>query len=280
MVFGQSQLISCTSITVPKDHQPFIHIHKILKTQDKQTTFFFFQPTRHYWPPKPPTQSKPATKAPTSLLIRQNKSTRKLREFNISTIKKKNLKSPKLQKPKNFQKEREPNEALRKTQKKQCSSISLALGRRFLSLEISGRRRRRKKEEEEEVKASGNLGFVSFFFWGGEFLGFWFGGIFDLWNGVFFFCCWRRTKAMESVPSNTHGGLDEQISQLMQCKPLSEQEVLLLLHLIIHYPDFFWKFFGSFVCLIGLCFVAREMADRVWFVRVLLRVRSRSFENL
>lgn len=165
MVFGQSQLISCTSITVPKDHQPFIHIHKILKTQDKQTTFFFFQPTRHYWPPKPPTQSKPATKAPTSLLIRPNKSTLQLREFNISTIKKKNLKSPKLQKPKNFQKEREPNEALRKTQKKQCSSISLALGRRFLSLEISGRRRRRKKEEEEEeVKASGNLGFVSFFF--------------------------------------------------------------------------------------------------------------------
>ena len=48
---------------------------------------------------------------------------------------------------------------------------------------------------------------------------------------------------MESVPSNTHGGLDEQISQLMQCKPLSEQEVLLLLLIIIliliHYPDFF-----------------------------------------
>ena len=64
---------------------------------------------------------------------------------------------------------------------------------------------------------------------------------------------------MESVPSNTHGGLDEQISQLMQCKPLSEQEVRLLLHLIIHSPDFFEFFFGS----IGLCFVAREMADRV-----------------
>lgn len=46
---------------------------------------------------------------------------------------------------------------------------------------------------------------------------------------------------MESVPSNTHGGLDEQISQLMQCKPLSEQEVLLLL--LIHYPDFFEFFF-------------------------------------
>lgn len=32
---------------------------------------------------------------------------------------------------------------------------------------------------------------------------------------------------MDSVPSNSHGNLDEQISQLMQCKPLSEQEVLL-----------------------------------------------------
>ncbi|KAH7560398.1 hypothetical protein JRO89_XS10G0010600 [Xanthoceras sorbifolium] len=31
--------------------------------------------------------------------------------------------------------------------------------------------------------------------------------------------------SLDSVPSNTHGGLDEQISQLMQCKPLSEQEV-------------------------------------------------------
>lgn len=32
--------------------------------------------------------------------------------------------------------------------------------------------------------------------------------------------------SLDSVPSNAHGGLDEQISQLMQCKPLSEQEVL------------------------------------------------------
>ncbi|KAH1236793.1 Serine/threonine-protein phosphatase PP2A catalytic subunit [Glycine max] len=33
---------------------------------------------------------------------------------------------------------------------------------------------------------------------------------------------------MDSVPSNSHGNLDEQISQLMQCKPLSEQEVRVL----------------------------------------------------
>ncbi|XP_052887642.1 serine/threonine-protein phosphatase PP2A catalytic subunit-like isoform X2 [Gossypium arboreum] len=31
-----------------------------------------------------------------------------------------------------------------------------------------------------------------------------------------------------SVDSNSHGNLDEQISQLMQCKPLSEQEVRVL----------------------------------------------------
>ncbi|KAH8512395.1 hypothetical protein H0E87_005871 [Populus deltoides] len=31
--------------------------------------------------------------------------------------------------------------------------------------------------------------------------------------------------SLDSVASNTHGNLDEQISQLMQCKPLSEQEV-------------------------------------------------------
>ncbi|RYR23604.1 hypothetical protein Ahy_B03g068808 isoform A [Arachis hypogaea] len=33
---------------------------------------------------------------------------------------------------------------------------------------------------------------------------------------------------MDSVPSNSHGNLDEQIAQLMQCKPLSEQEVRVL----------------------------------------------------
>ncbi|CAN1335869.1 Serine/threonine-protein phosphatase PP2A catalytic subunit [Linum perenne] len=31
--------------------------------------------------------------------------------------------------------------------------------------------------------------------------------------------------SLDSVPSSTHGNLDEQISQLMQCKPLSEQDV-------------------------------------------------------
>ncbi|KAL3571350.1 hypothetical protein D5086_025254 [Populus alba] len=31
--------------------------------------------------------------------------------------------------------------------------------------------------------------------------------------------------SLDSVATNTHGNLDEQISQLMQCKPLSEQEV-------------------------------------------------------
>lgn len=40
----------------------------------------------------------------------------------------------------------------------------------------------------------------------------------------------EERKSMDSVPSNAHGNLDEQISQLMQCKPLSEQEVLFLHH--------------------------------------------------
>ncbi|KAJ6430739.1 hypothetical protein OIU84_018283, partial [Salix udensis] len=30
--------------------------------------------------------------------------------------------------------------------------------------------------------------------------------------------------SLDSAATNTHGNLDEQISQLMQCKPLSEQE--------------------------------------------------------
>ncbi|TQD75710.1 hypothetical protein C1H46_038762 [Malus baccata] len=35
----------------------------------------------------------------------------------------------------------------------------------------------------------------------------------------------KRKKRMDSVPSNSHANLDEQIAQLMQCKSLSEQEV-------------------------------------------------------
>ncbi|GMP92089.1 hypothetical protein CsSME_00042465 [Camellia sinensis var. sinensis] len=34
--------------------------------------------------------------------------------------------------------------------------------------------------------------------------------------------------SFDPVPSSTHGNLDEHISQLMQCKPLSEQEVRVL----------------------------------------------------
>lgn len=43
---------------------------------------------------------------------------------------------------------------------------------------------------------------------------------------------WRRNR-MDAVPSNSHGNLDEQIAQLMQCKPLSEPEVPPLLLFII-----------------------------------------------
>ena len=57
---------------------------------------------------------------------------------------------------------------------------------------------------------------------------------------------------MESVPLNTHGGLEEQISQLKQCKPLTEHEVRLLLHLIIHYPYFFEFFLVRLVCVLLL----------------------------
>lgn len=38
----------------------------------------------------------------------------------------------------------------------------------------------------------------------------------------------------DPIPSSSHGHLDEQISQLMQCKPLSEEEVLpFLIHFFV-----------------------------------------------
>lgn len=62
--------------------------------------------------------------------------------------------------------------------------------------------------------------------------------------------------SLDSVPSNTHGGLDEQISQLMQCKPLSEQEVLYIESLI------FDGFLSVFV--VGFC---------GWFLEGMSRIR-------
>jgi hypothetical protein len=57
--------------------------------------------------------------------------------------------------------------------------------------------------------------------------------------------------SLDSVASNTHGNLDEQISQLMQCKPLSEQEVILFFFcqkfLFLCFSEFFFfNFSGGF----------------------------------
>lgn len=64
---------------------------------------------------------------------------------------------------------------------------------------------------------------------------------------------------MDSVPSNSHGNLDEQISQLMQCKPLSEQEV----NLISLTLSFLYTFFprGSGISLANFSSVALLYLD-------------------
>ncbi|KAB5572861.1 hypothetical protein DKX38_000055 [Salix brachista] len=70
--------------------------------------------------------------------------------------------------------------------------------------------------------------------------------------------------SLDSVPTNTHGNLDEEISQLMQCKPLSEQELFLvemvwislvlwglklgICSKILHF-GVFWEIFGFLKCL-------------------------------
>ncbi|GKV38797.1 hypothetical protein SLEP1_g46669 [Rubroshorea leprosula] len=37
--------------------------------------------------------------------------------------------------------------------------------------------------------------------------------------------------SLDSMSLNSHGNLDDQIDQLMQCKPLSEQEVLFFFYI-------------------------------------------------
>jgi len=44
-----------------------------------------------------------------------------------------------------------------------------------------------------------------------------------------------------NMDSNSHGNLDEQISQLMQCKPLSEQEVNLISPILSFFSTFFTR---------------------------------------
>jgi len=71
----------------------------------------------------------------------------------------------------------------------------------------------------------------------------------------------EERKSMDSVPSNAHGNLDEQISQLMQCKPLSEQEVLFL-----HYNfRLFWSIIEFFFLL--LLFLGGSDLFVLWFLR-------------
>lgn len=56
---------------------------------------------------------------------------------------------------------------------------------------------------------------------------------------------------MDAVPSNSHGNLDEQIAQLMQCKPLSEPEVpplLLFTIFIISVRCHFCSFLYIYIC--------------------------------
>lgn len=67
----------------------------------------------------------------------------------------------------------------------------------------------------------------------------------DLWLALLLERRITQTHAgeiMDSLSSNSHGNLDEQISQLMQCKPLNEQEV----------PTFCLSFFYFFFLLLGI----------------------------
>ena len=67
--------------------------------------------------------------------------------------------------------------------------------------------------------------------------------------------------SFDPVPSsNNHGNLDEEISQLMQCKPLSEQEVPFLISV------FFLCFFGFWMSFEIVR--SGRVPDRIWFGRV------------
>ncbi|KAJ6325882.1 hypothetical protein OIU78_013050 [Salix suchowensis] len=57
--------------------------------------------------------------------------------------------------------------------------------------------------------------------------------------------------SLDSAATNTHGNLDEQISQLMQCKPLSEQEVTLFFLSKVSVFPLFRTVFESFEIVFG-----------------------------
>lgn len=51
-----------------------------------------------------------------------------------------------------------------------------------------------------------------------------------------------RKMSADLVAESTHGNLDEQIAQLMQCKPLSEPDVLFILFLFFkNLVDFLFR---------------------------------------
>lgn len=93
---------------------------------------------------------------------------------------------------------------------------------------------------------------------------------------------------MNPVPSsNSHGNLDEEIVQLLQCKPLSEQEVSILISIrfrsaifLLYLPGIevfvldsghLWRIFGDFCCLkpgTGFHCLISELHE-VWGARVI-----------
>jgi hypothetical protein len=58
----------------------------------------------------------------------------------------------------------------------------------------------------------------------------------------------KGKRRRDSVPSNSHGNLDKPIAQLMQCKPLSEQEVNLISPILFVFLHIFGSRIGSLSC--------------------------------
>lgn len=64
--------------------------------------------------------------------------------------------------------------------------------------------------------------------------------------------------SMDLVSPSTHGNVDEQISQLMQCKPLSETEVGAILNLVLSFS----------ISRFSLCFQICRSVFEIWYLDI------------
>ncbi|KAJ0783638.1 putative protein-serine/threonine phosphatase [Helianthus annuus] len=82
------------------------------------------------------------------------------------------------------------------------------------------------------------------------------------------------------LASDTHGNLDEQISQLMQCKPLIEPEGFCYLTIVYDWNGMEWNYVFIYFILVTVVIDGSEFVNRLYIFDLNSWLKSFCFFNL